>query len=423
MRLTALAVAVLFASSCGIMSAGDDDTADGATDVLRVSCFGNDQRIQRVETAIAAFEEANDGVEVQLECTGFANYFDKLATQFAARDAPDVVMLNSQVLGEYAERGALHELGDSVDTSKFSEVAAAEGTTADGRFGVAAGLNTMTVLANREIFDAAGVELPDDSTWTWDQYATLAATITGQGAENLYGSDAPNFGPAFELWLRQQGSEMFTEDGELGFTASDVTDFFVYVQGLAQSGAIPPASIITEQQEALEQSGVATNKDAMGWFWNSAIGAVSKASGADIVILRPPSATGSSADAGLFFKPDSLWTISGDAEHKDHAEAFIDFMVNSTEAGLATLTSLGIPANSDVRAAIAAEVTGSDKVSLEYIDEISDELGPQRPALPSGAGIVDTTFHRFAMEVLFDRLTPDAAAGQLVEELDAALEK
>ncbi|TDD67489.1 extracellular solute-binding protein [Jiangella aurantiaca] len=427
-RLTALVTVGVLASSCGIMSPGDGDTTGsgddgGGSTTMRVACFGNDQRIQRVEAAVTAFEQANDGVDVQLECTGFAGYFDKLATQFAAGDAPDVIMLNSQFLGEYAERGALAELGDSVDTSRFSEVAAAEGTTADGRYGVAAGLNTMTILANTALFEAAGVELPDDTTWTWDEYATLAATITEKSGGEQYGSDAPNFGPALEHWLRQQGKEMFTDDGELGFAPSDVADFLTYLQGMGQSGGLPPASLITEQHEALEQSGVATNKDAMGWFWSSAVGAITKASGADIVILRPPSTSGSSADAGLFFKPDSLWSVNADSENAEEATAFIDFMVNSTEAGQAVLTSLGVPANSDVRDAIAAEVSGSDKAALDYVAEISDELGPQRPASPSGAGTLDNTFFRHAMEVLYERASPDAAAEGFVAEMTTALEK
>jgi multiple sugar transport system substrate-binding protein len=417
--LGVLLTSVLAAGGCGMGSSGGGE--ESAT--LRVACFGNDQRTQRMQVAATAFEAANAGMHVQLECIGFASYFDKLATQFAANDAPDVVMLSDQFLGEYADRGALEELGSSVDTSKFSELAAAEGTTAEGRFGVAAGLNTMTILVNPDLFKAAGVDVPDDTTWTWEQYADVAAKVTAGSPKTVYGSAAPNFGPALELWLRQRGKSMYSTDGGLGFSAQDAGVFLAYLKGLGSDRAIPPASVVTEQHKALEQSGVATNKSAMGWHWSSTFGAVAKASGANLTILRPPSTSGSAQDAALFFKPDSLWTVNSRTKSAETAQRFIDFMVNSPEAGRAMLTSLGVPANSQVREAITGELTASDKAALEYVDKIAKDLGQQRPAIPAGGGTLDNTLNRHAMDVLFGRQAPDEAATKFVDDMNSAIKK
>ncbi|TDD21507.1 ABC transporter substrate-binding protein [Nonomuraea diastatica] len=416
--LGVLIASVLATSGCGTGSGGGE-----ASSTLRVGCFGNDQRTQKVQAAAKAFESAHAGITVQLECTGFASYFDKLATQFAAQDAPDVVMLNDSFLGEYADRGALKELGASIDVSKFSEPAAAEGKTAKGRFGVAAGLNTMTILANPDVLKAAGVEMPDDSTWTWQTYAETAAKVTAGSEKGVYGSDLSNFGPMLELWLRQNGKSMYTNEGGLGYQTSDVTGFMEFLKGLGASKGIPPASVITEQHKALEQSGLATNKSAFGWFFSSAVGAVTKASGADLTVLRPPSTTGSSAEAALFFKPDSLWTINARAENPTMAQKFVDFMVNNPEAAKVTLTSLGVPANSQVREAIAAGVSPADKKALDFAEKITPDLGGQRPAIPAGGGKLDSTLQRHAMDVLFGSLTPQEAAGKLTTDMASAIKE
>ena len=38
-------------------------------------------------------------------------------------------------------------------------------------YGVSTGSNAFAVLANPTLFKEAGVDLPDDSTWTWEEYA------------------------------------------------------------------------------------------------------------------------------------------------------------------------------------------------------------------------------------------------------------
>lgn len=413
--VTATAVSV---AGC---SASDGQAGEDGPASIRIGWFGNDVRNASLQEAIKAFEKANPDINVSAEYTPFDSYADKLATQFAANDAPDVVMIPETHLGEYADRGALQELGDDIATTGFAESSIEAGETAEGRFGITAGLNAMAIMANPNVLKQADVAVPDDSSWTWADYSDVASQVTSGSDGESYGSGAPNFGPALELWLRQSGKSLYTDDGSLGFVASDAVSYFDYLASLRSTEAIPRASVIVEDLRGLEQSGLATKRDALGWFWSSAVGAVNAASGEQMQLLMPPSDGGGADDAGLYVKADSLWAVNARTEESGAAKQLIDFLVNDPVAGEKLLTNLGVPPNEEVRAEVQDDLDESSAASVEYVDRVTEVVDVARPTVPAGGGVFDATMLRISMDVLFERLSSDEAAEQLVTELEAAI--
>ena len=76
-----------------------------------MSTWGNDSRLKLTEEAVAAFEQANPGITVQVENSEFSSYWDKLATQTAGNDAPDVIQMDESYIAAYGGRSALLDLG------------------------------------------------------------------------------------------------------------------------------------------------------------------------------------------------------------------------------------------------------------------------------------------------------------------------
>nr|WP_275451112.1 extracellular solute-binding protein [Arthrobacter sp. H5] len=124
------------------------------------------------------YEEANPGTTISAEYSDWGGYWDKLATTIAARDAPDIIQMDLGVINEYMGRGALLPIPESVDTSRIEPSALEPGQTEDGLAGVPNGVNTYAIFANPAIFEKAGVPLPDDATWTWDDYERISKEIT-----------------------------------------------------------------------------------------------------------------------------------------------------------------------------------------------------------------------------------------------------
>jgi multiple sugar transport system substrate-binding protein len=412
-----LAVSALALTGCG---GGSPAASDGPV-TLRFSWWGSDPRHKMTQKLIDAFEAKNPNIKIEGEYGDWSGYWDKLATQVASQDAPDIIQMDVQYLGDYAQRGALLELKD-VDLSKFDQAAADAGKTDGGQYAVTAGMNAMVVLANPALVSASGVSLPDDSGWTWKDYEETAAAITAKSKEGVYGSGPITGDGSFSLWMRQHGKSLFTNDGGLGFDEAAATEYFEYQASLRDAKAVPPASVITEDASAsIDQQGLATNRYAMAWYWSNQLGALTKASGQALEIRRPPSVEGKAADAEQFYKASQFWSASSKTKHPAEAQKFIDFLANSVEAGEIALADRGIPGNSEVRAAVAPKLTPTDALTAKFIDGIADEVGDAPAVPPAGSSPVSEVLTRYATEVQFGRVSPQEAAKKAVEEIKSAL--
>lgn len=413
--VTALAVSALALTGCG--------SADGATDdgnvELRFAWWGSDTRHQQTQEIIDAFEEQNPGITVTGEYGDFTGYWDKLATQTASNDAPDIIQMDDKYIREYADNGALLDLSD-VDVSEIDEDVVESGRTEEGLFGVATGVNIMAIMANPAIFEEAGVELPDDSSWTWQDFSDAAAEITEK--TDAYGSSAPNEPAGFQMWLRQQGKELTTPEGELGFEEADAAEYLSLQKQLVEDGALPPASVITEDQNpGPDQSLAGTNKSAMSMWWTNQLSALNSASGNQFVPLRFPSTDGSEGGAQLFQKSAMFMSGSARTDHPEEVKKFIDFMVNSEEAGKLNLADRGLPANQSVREAVVPELSEADTVAADFIEEIQPELGDPMPVPPLGFSTLQEILYRYELDVAFDRSSPEDAARSMVSEMESAI--
>jgi len=101
--------------------------------------------------------EAEDGpVEIRFSWWGNAGrdiggYFDKLATQVAANDAPDVITMGGAYPAEYANRGVLLDLSKvnaSLDLSKMDQGALENGQVKGKQYGVSTGANALAIVVN-----------------------------------------------------------------------------------------------------------------------------------------------------------------------------------------------------------------------------------------------------------------------------------
>lgn len=425
-RYTKLAAATLVGAlaltSCGGDAGGDAAGGEDGGDVtLSFSWWGSDARHQATEEAIELFNETHEGITVEGQYGEWGGYWDQLATQSAGGDAPDIIQMDDKYLREYADRGSLLELSD-VDTSEFDEGAVDNGRTEDGLFGITTGINSLAMVTNPAIFEEAGVEMPDDTTWTWEDFAEITAEISESG-DGVYGTNNPNEPGSFQVWLRQQGTNFTTEEGGLGFDESQAAEYFQYHLDMVNSGMPSPSELSENQSAGPDQSMMGTGTAAMASWWTNQLGGLAEASGADLELLRFPTESGDPMESGMWYKSSMLMSASGDTEHPEEVKTFIDWFVNSEEAADFNGFDRGLPANASIRDYVLEDAGEADQKTADFILDIESEVEAQsvEPVPALGFSALQEILYRYESEVFFENMTPEEAAEAMIPEMESAL--
>ncbi len=231
--------------SASSSAAGDSAAASSGEPVeLRFAWWGSDSRHKTTQKVIDAYEAEHPNVTINGEFSEFSGYWDKLATATAAKDAPDIIQMDEKYLRDYAGRGALLDLtteSDVLSTADFDENALKSGEFDGGLYGLSTGVNAYSILANPEMFAAAGVEMPDDKTWTWDDYKDICLKITQGSPEGTFGCQSyGNEEAGLSQWARQHGESLYTDDGQIGFTPETLTSWWTDIKARTDAGSNTP---------------------------------------------------------------------------------------------------------------------------------------------------------------------------------------
>jgi multiple sugar transport system substrate-binding protein len=396
---------------------------EGGATTLALAWWGNPTRNKNTEAMIAEYMKANPNVQISAQPGEFSSYWDKLATQTAGGQAPDIIQMDMNYISEYGSRGALLDLA-GVDTSKFVEGTVESGRINDKLVGVNAGINSALFFANPTVFEKAKMELPDDMTWTWDQMFEVAAEVASKagvpiGAAGLAGHDA-----AFGTFVRQQGKELFTPDG-LGFDVAEAQAWFdLMLKGQKAKALGTPEQISEEAGKPLDQSALVVGNAAMMWSNSNQLEAISNAAGGDYVMepLRGPSMTGKATDRKTWYKASMLWSASARTKSPDAAVAWINWFANDPAAANIDKAERGIPPNAEIQEAVKPVLSPAQQKVLQYITDIKTEVANTPIAPPPGGGTIAEVLTRHGTDVLFGRTSSAEAAQKFVDELKSNLQ-
>jgi multiple sugar transport system substrate-binding protein len=420
--LGASAVALPGLAACGTAGGGDVELSDQPV-TLRMTWWGADTRAELTNQAIAAFQKEHPNITVKGEFKDWAGYWDALATTTAANDSPDVIQMDELYLASYGDRGTLLDLADTsdyLDTSGFEEATLQTGKIDGTQYAIPIGAGMLASVVNADLFAQYGVQLPDDTTWTWDDYAAIANELTEKsgGAINGSGLTGGTDAGSIRYWARLQGNELYGEDGAITLDPAVLVALWEYNLGLVESGGVEsPAQSVESQSAGIEGGSLATGKIAMGFGYNTQITPLLAASGADLRLLQLP---GSVEAAANFIKPSMYWAVSSQSEHPAEAATLIDWLVNSEAAADILVTERGIPANPAMREHVAADLDEGGELAVDYIE--SAVAGPAVAVTPNGGSGFDPMIQRYTQEVMFGERTPQEAADAFIDELKSEID-
>lgn len=212
-----------------------EENVTGEIDVWAMGAEG-----EKLPELAAQFEEANEGVTVNVTAVPWDSAHDKFTTSIAAETTPDVAMVGTTWMGEFAGLGALDPAPGTIDSTKFFE--GAQGTTVvDGTaYGVPWYVETRLVYYRTDIAEQAGyTEVPTD----WAGFHQMAADLQSEGGADWGISLQPGGVGSWQTVLPlawTNGAEIATEEA-YQFDTPETVEAVEYFQSFFTDGIANPA--------------------------------------------------------------------------------------------------------------------------------------------------------------------------------------
>lgn len=170
---------VLILSGCSNTSGTQGDSNSDVTEIT-LGFYSSGSADQKMKEIISQFEEEHPGIKIKTQNAPYQQFFQKLDTQIAGGNAPDVWLSDGVFVQKYAERGAAKDLTKWIneDLNKDEYYGLDFNKGPEGKYwAVPQGIQIGALFYNRDMFDKAGVEYPDES-WTWEDLKEAAAKLS-----------------------------------------------------------------------------------------------------------------------------------------------------------------------------------------------------------------------------------------------------
>ncbi|SDD21202.1 ABC transporter substrate-binding protein [Glycomyces harbinensis] len=406
-------------AACGGGDGGGADEGDGELDFW---WWGSDPRHEYTQQIIEAFLAKNDGITIKPSPNEFDAYWDALNVSVSGNNSPDVLQQDERYLRDYADKNALLALDDlDIDLSNIEENTLKTGQFDGKTYGIATGVNAFALLVNPALVEAAGLTMPDDTAWSWADFTTFVTDLSAQG--DAIGNSAISFSneSLFNVFARQKGESLYTDDGKLGFTEATMNEWWQMVVDLRDAGGIPePSKIVEAFAAGQDQAPLATGAGVTEFYWTNQIGAIQSVLGSDLVLLRVPGES-TGAQPGLYLKSAMYWSISRTTSDQAAASKLVDFLLNSDESIDLCLGDRGLPANTAQRERILPALPPDQKLGADYIAAITPDLAEGPPVPPIGSGGAADIMLGVFETLIFGDTTVEETTAAFIEQTNAAI--
>jgi multiple sugar transport system substrate-binding protein len=413
--------------STALLAAGTARPAFAQADALRLYWWGGQTRADRTLQVADLWAKARGATVPTGEFGSFADHWPKLATMVAGGNAPDVYQMDYRFIVEYATRGATQALDEFVESgvlnlSDFDEDQIAGGRVNGELHGISLGANSVAAVYNETAFEAVGVA-PPKLGWSYEEVPEIGEAFLSKGDGMRFLMDGSSSEPALDNWIRQRGKPLYHDDGKLGPEVDDMVEWFRMWNGFREAGYTPTAEDSALDVDTPETTMLALRKAAL-IFSNSNQLIVNQSVNPDTLGMANYPRINPSTGGGHYRKPSQFWSMASTSGQKEAAADFISYFVNDVEAGKILSIERGIPCSAAVRDAVSPLLNAQDQISLNFVANLGDLLGPLPASPPNAAGEIDQSLlDVLADEVAFGARTPEDAGQFFVEEATAILER
>ncbi len=337
--------------------------------------MGNEGEV--LDQLATKFEAENPDATINVTAVPWESAHDRLATSIAGGETPDISMLGTTWVGEFAATGALEPTpAGLVEESSFFPGSWGTAVVDDVAYGVPWYVDTRVMFYRTDMADAAGVQAPA----TWEEYKTFAKALQSQGAD--VGVSLPPGG--FDSWqylaplVWQQGGDIMNEDGtEFTFETPQWKEALEYYASFFEEGISDPVRLETGEIEQKFISGevgsffsgpfhVGLLKDQGGEEFNDKFG----------VAMVP------GADSRTSFTGGGNLAVFKDSQNRDASWKFVRWLSQPETQIEWYGISTTLPS---VQAAYEDPTFSKDPYLSVFAEQLGDSKAP--PAIPTWAQV------------------------------------
>lgn len=207
-----LTVAIM-ASSVALVVTGCASTpaeSGGPITISYTNFISNGGNEDNLAAIVAAFEEDNPDIVVDVTTLPYGDYGTAIQTDLAAGTVSDVFDIEYANYAAYQATGVLAPL-EVTDPAAYRQSLLDAYSTDGTSYALPSSFSDVVLFYNAALFDAAGLEYPS-SDWTWADERSAAQALTDQAA-GIWGDHQPISFYEYYKVLAQNGESFLNEDG------------------------------------------------------------------------------------------------------------------------------------------------------------------------------------------------------------------
>ncbi len=385
-------------------------TASAQPVKLRIMWWGAQNRHDATLKALELYTKNNPHVTFEPEYSGMDGYLDKLSTQAAANNAPDIVQLDPGWTPDWAARKQLAELTPAVDVSKFDPKLMAGGQAGGKQYGIPLGSVAFGMIYDKAAMDKLAIKNPANG-WSWDDFFALAKDSKAKLPSGTYFTK--DYGGNYFVYSAYQYAKgkgpVVSTTGKFNVDQATFLEWTKKFEELRKDGLVPPADVNASDKENDPKLDLLVNgKVLVRYCFSSGYSTYdSLKKGAYALTTMPRS-----NEAGGWLKPSMYLAVTASSKKQEEAKKFVNWFVNDPEAAKILTTVRGLPANKEMATLLESNLSETDKIGLGLL-RATEKDGQTWDSTSGWTNFVDKDWTLVGDQLTFSKITPEQAFDQL----------
>lgn len=384
---------------------------------LRFSWWGGDARHEATLQMIEAYKEKAPHVTVEAEYSGVDGYQQKLFTQLAGGNAPDIMQVDAWWPDAQAKFDAFADLNQfpQLDQSGFDKQFVNDYGVLDSvTYALPTGINAPLMVINMDVLTDAEIE--NREQWTWEDILEEGPKVNQQNPDRYFFNLEQYSGSYYiqRAYLSQLSGNPTTIDSEftLGFSREELVTVYSYIKDLYDRKVMQPPQESLTYRDKGEQNPLWINGNAAASMnWTSKLGDL-KGNLTNLVVSPIPVMAEGAKNTGMFSRPSQLLTINKKSSSVEESANFLNYFYNDPKALEILKDVRSVPPTTGGRE-FCNQKSLLDPLIVEATDNALKAPGVVDNMLSSDVTCLDLLYNEYE-NLAFGKTTPEQSADNLI---------